>query len=388
MLCIRCLLLLLFALPYANGVHHMDRGPIAWVNRRADNKPLRITNTCKETIYPGIGTQAGSGPGTQGFQLTPGQSRDLTVSADWQGRVWGRTNCSFNAAGTAPASSGTGVACGTGDCGGTVDCRGTGVIPVTLAEFTLSSSSGQSFYDISLVDGYNIPLGIIAIDSDVPPNLTNPICIGTASLLAAANSAAGRNFGTTSQYQIPLDESVSWNDVQGWCPWDLQLDPPKKPGDGVYPYPDDNIKRPYFNPCFSACAKYSKASDCCTGSFNSPTVCKPSYYSTQAKKVCPDAYSFAFDDQTSTFIIPSGPGFEVVFCPDGRSSTILKSMSSQRSELARYGVSSKLMSEASNATLIAAQSSGWRLARLDPILPVLSLLATLSGTLFHVFIGA
>ena len=171
-------------------------------------------------------------------------------------------------------------------------CRIQGVIPVTLAEFTLSSSSGQTFYDISLVDGYNIPLGIIAINSDVPPNLTNPMCIGTASLLAAANSAMGRNFGTNSTYPIPLDESESWNDVQGWCPWDLQLNPPQKPGDGVYPYPDDSIKRPYFNPCYSACAKYSKASDCCTGSYNSPTVCKPSLYSTQAKQVCPDAYSF------------------------------------------------------------------------------------------------
>lgn len=118
-------LLLLCTLPYVDGVHHMQRSPLAWVNRRADNRPLVISNQCKETIYPGIGTQAGSGPATQGFQLTPGQSRSLSVSADWQGRVWGRTNCSFNAAGTGPASSGTGVACETGDCGGTVNCRGT-----------------------------------------------------------------------------------------------------------------------------------------------------------------------------------------------------------------------------------------------------------------------
>lgn len=118
-------LLLLSLLPAVNGIHHMDRGPLAWVNKRADNRPLIVSNQCKETIYPGIGTQAGTGPATQGFQLTSGQSRSLTVSADWQGRVWGRTNCSFNAAGTAPASSGTGVACGTGDCGGTVNCRGT-----------------------------------------------------------------------------------------------------------------------------------------------------------------------------------------------------------------------------------------------------------------------
>jgi beta-mannosidase len=31
----------------------------------------------------------------------------------------------------------------------------------------------------------------------------------------------------------------------------------------------------------------------------------------------------AFDDQTSTFIIPSGAGFEVIFCPGARSTKIL-----------------------------------------------------------------
>ncbi|KAL8656774.1 MAG: hypothetical protein Q9210_000017 [Variospora velana] len=345
----------------------MERETLAWVNRRADDRPLVISNQCKETIYPGIGTQAGTGPATQGFQLTAGQSRSLTVSADWQGRVWGRTNCSFNAAGTGPASSGTGVACGTGDCGGTVSCRGTGVIPVTLAEFTLSSSSGQTFYDISLVDGYNIPMGIIAINSDVPPSLTNPMCIGTASLLDAARSGLGREFGSNSSYPLPLEESESWNDVQGWCPWDLQLDPPKKPGDGVYPYPDDNIKRPYFNPCYSACAKYNKASDCCTGSYNSPTVY---------------AYSFAFDDQTSTFIIPSGPGFEIVFCPPGRSSTILGSMASQRNELARFGLSRKLLQDSSNAKLIA-EGIGSVSASLEMILVCLLPLAALLINRLH-----
>ncbi|KAI4236233.1 MAG: hypothetical protein LQ349_002660 [Xanthoria aureola] len=354
----------------------MERAPLAWVERRADNRPLVITNKCPDTIYPGIGTQAGTAPSTQGFRLNPGERRDLTVSADWQGRVWGRTNCSFNAAGTAPLSSGTGVACSTGDCGGTVNCRGTGVIPVTLAEFTLSSSSGQTFYDISLVDGYNIPMGIIALKSDVPPNLTNAICIGTASLLAAANSGIGRDFGTSSQYPIPLENSASWDEVQGWCPWDLQQSPPKKPGDGVYPYPDDNIKRPYFNPCYSACAKYGRASDCCTGSYNSPTVCKPSLYSQHAKEVCPDAYSFAFDDQTSTFIIPEGPGFEVVFCPAGRSSRILRSMASQRNELARYGVSQKLISDASNTTLIAQQSVGSASQSMNLALTLLLLVTT------------
>ena len=128
--------------------------------------------------------------------------------------------------------------------------------------------------------------------TDIPPNLTNPICIGTAALLTSPGSASDANSGTNSSFPIPLDQSQSVSDVQGWCPWDLQLDPPSKPGDGVYLYPDDNIQRPSFNPCYSACAKYDHPSDCCTGSYDNPNVCKPSSYSTAAKAVCPDAYSY------------------------------------------------------------------------------------------------
>lgn len=118
-------LILIAAIPPNESLHHMQRAPLSWVNRRGDSRTLRIKNQCPEVIYPGIGTQAGAGPAVTGFKLAKDESRDLTVSADWQGRVWGRTNCSFNAAGTGPASSGTGVACGSGDCGGVINCRGT-----------------------------------------------------------------------------------------------------------------------------------------------------------------------------------------------------------------------------------------------------------------------
>lgn len=201
--------------------------------------------------------------------------------------------------------------------------------------------------------------------TQIPPNLTNPICIGTAALLEAEGStsdATGTSSGTNSSFPIPLEQSLSFSDVQGWCPWDLQLNAPTKPGDGVYPYPDDDIQRPLFNPCKSACAKYNHAQDCCTGSYNDPLVCKPSLYSKMAKKVCPDAYSFAFDDQSSTFIIPSGGGFEVVFCPSGRSSNILKVFSQQLFQLAATGhVSTKMLADTQNITLVRMNDGGPRL---------------------------
>ena len=346
----------------SHGEHHMKRAPMAFVAPRDSSLPLTVENQCKEVIYPGIVTQAGTGPSVGGFRLEAGESRDLTVSADWQGRVWGRTNCSFNSAGTGASNygglNGGGRACGSGDCGGVVNCRATGETPVSLAEFTLSSPMGQTFYDISLVDGYNMPIAIISLYGQskdprlrkIPPNLTNAICIGTVSLLGGTADAT---LSTGGAYVIPLEQKVSASQVARWCPWDLQQSPPSKPGDGVYPYPDDNIQRPIFNPCFSACAKFGKASDCCTGKYNSPSACSPNIYSKAAKAVCPDAYSFAFDDQTSTFILPSGGGFGVVFCPQGRSSNILATLGPQLRDVASRGVvSDEAISELGNASFV------------------------------------
>ena len=108
----------------ALALHHMKQTPWAPLSKRASDVPLVVTNYCREDIYPGILTQHGSGPSQSGFLLQPGSQKSQSVSSDWQGRVWGRTNCSFNAAGTG-ASNGGGVACGTGDCGGVVGCQGT-----------------------------------------------------------------------------------------------------------------------------------------------------------------------------------------------------------------------------------------------------------------------
>lgn len=244
-----------------------------------------------------------------------------------------------------------------------------GDTPVTLAEFTLASSTGQTFYDISLVDGYNLPVGIVSLHThssnssivNIPPNLTNPVCIATAGLLADQGSSADSTLGTNSSFPLPLDESVSQSDVANWCPWNLQLSPPSGPSNGVYSYPDTNLQRPQFDPCYSACAKWNLPSDCCTGQYGSPSSCKPSDYSKAAKKMCPDAYSYggsiisslvasafrgltaiiAFDDQTSTFAIPSGGGFEVIFCPPGRSTTILTSEGDKLRQLGQTGSVSK-----------------------------------------------
>lgn len=330
--------------------------------------PIVVSNQCGETIWPGVGTQHGRGPGTGGFELQAGKSREFNVSWDWQGRIWGRTNCTFNSDGSGPGPGGSiagpGTACTTGDCFGRLNCEFTGGVPATLAEFTLwgGSSGKQTFYDISLVDGYNLPMAIVYLPAPnmtyIPPNLVNPSCIATSGWLEP-RARSGTDHYTNSSYPMPYEPDQDNNSVARWCPWDLQRFPPEKPGSGVYPYPDDHIERPVFDPCLSACSKTGSKEDCCSGDHADPNVCKPGLYSGSAKAVCPDAYSYAFDDQTSTFIIPSGGGWEVVFCPQGRSTNILRTFGDQLRQLGETGkISQKHLEELHSAEYIKSRPSG------------------------------
>jgi len=163
---------------------------------------------------------------------------------------------------------------------------------------------------------------------------------------------------------MPYEAAQTNEGVARWCPWDLQEYPPSKPGNGIFPYPDDRIQRPVFDPCLSACAATHNPQDCCTGKYDDPDVCRPSLYSEQAKMVCPDAYSYAFDDKDSTFIIPTGGGWEVVFCPRGRSTNILEVLGDELRALAAGGrVTREMMAVVTNRTLIESRwSAGARTA--------------------------
>jgi hypothetical protein len=115
-----CLLLSAFvpgALTFTSNPEHFRRGvPSLPLHKRdGSSVPLIITNNCGDTMWPAVNTQFGTGPAEQGFLLASGDSKTQNVSLDWQGRVWGRTNCSFS-------NTNIGRACGTGDCGGQLSC--------------------------------------------------------------------------------------------------------------------------------------------------------------------------------------------------------------------------------------------------------------------------
>ena len=136
--------------------------------------------------------------------------------------------------------------------------------PATLAEFTLDGGGGLDFYDVSLVYGYNLPMLV------VPKG-------GTGANCSITGCAA---------------------DLNGACPSELKVT--SADGERVA--------------CKSACEAFQKPEYCCDGAYRTPDTCNPSPYSEVFKKACPLAYSYAYDDKTSTFTC-AGADYDIIFCP-------------------------------------------------------------------------
>jgi len=45
-------------------------------------------------------------------------------------------------------------------------CTSSGQQPITLAEFTIGGMGGMDFFDISLVDGFNVPMDFMPMPAN------------------------------------------------------------------------------------------------------------------------------------------------------------------------------------------------------------------------------
>lgn len=134
---------------------------------------VSITNNCPYTVWPGTLANANQPQLAEtGFELPSKGTKTLNIPARWQGRFWARTQCSGS------------FTCATADCGsGQVACNGKSAVPpASLMEITFQSDDGQDYYNLSLVDGFNIPLAV------APQNGAGPKCV-TATCSANVNAA-------------------------------------------------------------------------------------------------------------------------------------------------------------------------------------------------------
>jgi len=230
-------------------------------------RSVTVNNNCAFTIWPAIFSDPNANSGTNvaqtGWEAPSGFSRSFSVPDNWTtGQIWGRRDCDF--------SKGSGAnSCLTGGCDGGLECdsqTGSPTGPVTVAEFTLSDSS-QDFYDVSVVNGFNLPMRV-------------------------------DNSGGCGIVSCPVDLTIS-------CPTELR-GPTNADGSVVG--------------CKSACevdTNPTNSPNCCTGSFSTPSTCPASHVNFYSffKGNCPQALAFRYDETSVLLPCTNSPDYTVTFCP-------------------------------------------------------------------------
>ena len=231
---------------------------LVYLHAGAHSAKITFKNNCPRTIWPGtLALDQKPQLSKTGFKLASKASLTLDVQAPWKGQFWARTRCSTN--------SGK-FTCETADCStGQVTCNGNlAILPASLVEISIAARGGTDFYDVHLVDGFNLPVSVATRG-------------GTGKCKASSCPA----------------------NVNAVCPAKLQV----KGSDGS------------VLACKSACIAFNQPQYCCTGPFRPPKSCPPTNYSRIFKQQCPQAYSHATDDQNSSFTCSGAPDYVITFCP-------------------------------------------------------------------------
>ncbi|GAA5806106.1 hypothetical protein HPULCUR_011634 [Helicostylum pulchrum] len=206
---------------------------------------VKIINKCKKPIqlYQ-LGNQQSQ---SSDVTVNVGGTQSYRFNGPWSGRFWARHE----------------------ECWKSSTCQGASTtVPASLVEFTFLSADGNDFYDISFVDGYNLPVSIEPEKSSKDDSnkgnywCRKPVC-----------------------HNVPN------------CPSELQVWV-----GGVY------------SACQSACSKFGNQEYCCAGLFDTPKKCGINKYAQLVKDECPDAYSFAYDDEKSLYQCRA-PVYTVTWCP-------------------------------------------------------------------------
>ncbi|KAF8306914.1 thaumatin-like protein [Clavulina sp. PMI_390] len=231
------------------------------------DRTFTVKNNCSVTLWPAVYTDLNAGSAVPdvvtGWEAAPGSTKTFAAPDNWKaGRVWARTDCDF--------AKGD-LACSTGACNGGLECdkhTGTGVPPATLAEFSLNGTNSD-WFDVSLVDGFNIPISIVE-----SAGCGNAIC------------ANNLNTNCPSSLQTVVNGTIVG------CKSDCDVDP---------------------NP--------NDSPSCCSGSHNTAATCPNSgvpHYN-YFKDGCPDSYVYAYDESSGTALWKCDgtvhANYAVTFCP-------------------------------------------------------------------------
>lgn len=205
-------------------------------------RTFTIVNNCAQTVWAAA-LPATTFPGGL-VEMAPGYSFKVGVDNGWSGRIWGKTLCTTSGSTTTCASS---------------------AFPASLAELTLTkTATGLDFYDVSLVDGFNLPIALEAVGHT--PDPAHPYSCGSPTCAANLDTTCAAPFQDKANGQVIA------------CA-------------------NDACKVLANNVADAAACVY------------------PNQYTRFFKTACPQAYSYPYDDPTSTFTCKGYNDYAVVFCP-------------------------------------------------------------------------
>uniref|UniRef100_A0A0W0EY42 Putative thaumatin-like protein n=1 Tax=Moniliophthora roreri TaxID=221103 RepID=A0A0W0EY42_MONRR len=219
-------------------------------------RTFTVKNNCAYTVWPGMFTDPNVGPARPdhptGWEAAPGTEVSFNVPNDWKaGRIWASHSAEKNA--TSPP---------------TLDPLLVSAVDVTggLEEWTLQGDANLDYYDVSLVDGFNIPMAI------------------------------------TNNVNCPVAD----------CPVDLNANCPAELASAAG--------------CASACfanldGNQQDSANCCSGSHSTPDTCPPSgvQFYDFFKGACPNSYAYAYDESSNTALWTCDSSlnadYTLTFCP-------------------------------------------------------------------------
>jgi len=277
-----------------------------------------VVNACKQPIWVAALNNGSSTfiPDGGGWKQDPGEVHVVALPNKWGGRFWGRTGCSFDGSGKG--------SCETGDCGGRLQCNGlSGKTPASLVEFQFAGFGNKDFYDVSLVDGYNLPIAVAVQPGTFTRGTGNskydcgaPTCRSDLNLTCPEplrQTVNGQVVGCRSAHAAC---NANRNDPALAC----------AANDDLYACAGggpNSVMGSCYSPGATAqccgCPAWSDAGTCRATNSKWALPSLPETFAKPFKTACPDAYSFPYDDPTSTYTCAAssaaGVGYVITFCP-------------------------------------------------------------------------
>ncbi|KAJ3144578.1 hypothetical protein HDU89_008139 [Geranomyces variabilis] len=284
-------------------------------------RTITMINQCTTKVWPAIQGKFGDPvPADGGFGMSPGQTVHLQVPVAWEsGRIWPRTGCKINN-GKVFCETGT---CGIKENGYGVKCKGNGgVPPYTIVEFTLHGYKNLDYYDLSQVDGHNIGISVQALNGRKigDPKWVEPTFdCGSASCRMDITTLCPPELSfKSSDGKRTVACGSLHNAVEDLVQRTLHPDPLK----ALF---DDSAKRSLVgctcdppSHCYSKLDKRPEAEGKRCYVEEWPTIQAPGPWPKQYERVfkdrCALAYSWQFDDMSSTFNCFDAD-YKIQFCP-------------------------------------------------------------------------